>query len=124
MSTFKIQTSLIVGVAMIQELLNKLNNMLDIFQHAKDDHEYDFYKDVVSFVEQVDVLLDKLAVHQDAVLKLQYMNEQKFQLLISNYKELSVECHYKRTSKKLFFEKHKAVQHDLNYIYTHIGDLS
>ncbi|MSE24705.1 DUF1798 family protein, partial [Lactobacillus curvatus] len=70
---------------MIQDLLNKLNDMLDIFKQAKDDHEYDFYKDVVPFVEQVDVLLDKLAVHQDAVLKLQYMNEQKFQLLISNY---------------------------------------
>ena len=61
---------------MIQDLLNKLNDMLDIFQHAKDDYEYNFYKDVVPFVEQVDVLLDKLAVHQDTVLKLQYMNEQ------------------------------------------------
>lgn len=109
---------------MLRNLLNKLNDMIDIFNYAKDDHEYDFYKDVVPFVEQVDMLLDKLEFHQSEILKLQYMNEQKFQLLISNYKELSVECHYKRTSKKLFLEKHKAVQHDLNYILTHIGDLS
>ena len=109
---------------MIQDLINELNKMQQIFKNAKDDHEYDFYKDVAPFVEAVDELLDKLALEQHTVLQLQYMNEQKFQLLIDNYKELSVECHYKRTSKKLFLEKHKAVQHDLSYIYTHLGDLS
>lgn len=109
---------------MLLNLINKLNDMQQIFKNAKDDHEYDFYNDVVPFVEVVDELLDKLSSQQQEILKLQYMNEQKFYLLIDNYKELSVECHYKRTSKKMFLEKHKAVQHDLNYIHTHLSDLS
>ncbi|MGV2418697.1 MAG UNVERIFIED_CONTAM: YppE family protein, partial [Staphylococcus saprophyticus] len=37
-------------------------------------------------------------------------------LLISNIESLSVECHFKRTSRKLFNEKVKAVQYDLSYI--------
>ncbi|WP_323702347.1 DUF1798 family protein [Mammaliicoccus sp. Dog046] len=109
---------------MIQELLGKLNEMNERFTNAKEDHVYDFYNDVVPFVESVDILLDAFSQQQANALTLQYMNMQKFQLLIDNYKELSVECHYKRTSKKLFLEKHKAVQHDLNYIFTHLGDLS
>nr|WP_263313273.1 YppE family protein [Mammaliicoccus sp. Marseille-Q6498] len=109
---------------MLQELIDKLTEMQQIFKNAKDDHEYDFYKDVVPFVEEVDHLLEAFTVHQASILKLQYMNQQKYELLIDNYKELSVECHYKRTSKKIFLEKHKAVQHDLNYILRHLGDLS
>ncbi|GGI39808.1 DUF1798 family protein [Mammaliicoccus stepanovicii] len=109
---------------MLQDLINKLSNMEQTFKFAKNDYEYDFYQDVVPFVEQVDQLLEHLLEQKHNILKLQYMNEQKFQLLIDNYKELSVECHYKRTSKKLFLEKFKAVQHDLNYIKTHLGDLS
>ncbi|WP_315295011.1 DUF1798 family protein [Mammaliicoccus lentus] len=109
---------------MIETLLNKLTEMQEIFSNAKNDHEYDFYKDVVPFVEYVDECLEQFIQHKNRILQLQYMNEQKFELLIDNYKELSVECHYKRTSKKLFLEKHKAVQHDLKYIQTHLGDLS
>ena len=45
------------------------------------------------------------------------MNANKFDLLIKSYKELSVDCHFYRTSKKLFNEKLKAVNYDLNYIY-------
>ena len=64
--------------------------------------EYDFYKDVVPFVEYVDECLEQFIQHKNTILQLQYMNEQKFELLIDNYKELSVECHYKRTSKNYF----------------------
>ena len=44
------------------------------------------------------------------------MNANKFDLLIKSYKELSVDCHFYRTSKA-FNEKLKAVNYDLNYIY-------
>ena len=44
------------------------------------------------------------------------MNKPKLDLLIKNIEELSVECHFKRTSRKLFTEKIKAVQYDLNNI--------
>ena len=44
------------------------------------------------------------------------MNQTKFDLLIENMKALSVECHFQRTSRKLFTEKLKATHYDLNYI--------
>ncbi|TRY16413.1 DUF1798 family protein, partial [Tessaracoccus rhinocerotis] len=43
----------------------------------------------------------------------------KFNLLISNIQSLSVECHFKRTSRKLFTEKIKSVQYDLKNILTY-----
>ncbi|PTF16899.1 DUF1798 domain-containing protein, partial [Staphylococcus devriesei] len=49
-------------------------------------------------------------------INLPYMNNKKFDLLINSLKELSVDCHFQRTSKKLFTEKLKAVNYDLNYI--------
>lgn len=108
---------------MIIELINKLDEIHHIFTNAKNDHEYDFYEDVKPFVENIDKQLNYLVEQQPKILNLPYMNEAKFQLLVDNYKELSVECHFKRTSKKLFLEKYKAVHHDLNYILTHLGNI-
>jgi len=44
------------------------------------------------------------------------MTKEKFNLLTSNIHSLSVECHFQRTSKKLFTEMLKSVQYDLKNI--------
>lgn len=82
----------------------------------KNESDYDFYSEVMPFTKNIDKLLSELKTYESQILKLQYMNKRKFDLLISNVEALSVECHFKRTSRKLFTEKIKAVQYDLAYI--------
>ncbi|MCU5745502.1 YppE family protein [Staphylococcus sp. SQ8-PEA] len=76
----------------------------------------EFYNDVVPYSKKIDRLCEQLSDYKSEISHLPYMNEHKFKLLISNLKDLSVECHYAKTSRKLFTEKLKAVQYDLNYI--------
>lgn len=99
------------------QLLNDVQVMEDRYEFVKADVvDYDFYKDVVPFTRNIDELLVSLKAYEAKMLQLPYMNKRKFDLLISNIEALSVECHFKRTSRKLFTEKVKAVQYDLSYI--------
>ncbi|PHK49212.1 DUF1798 family protein [Staphylococcus edaphicus] len=98
-------------------LLDNVSKMSEKYEKAKSTGEdYDFYVDVVPFTKYIDQQLNHLITYEQSILQLQYMNKQKFDLLISNIESLSVECHFKRTSRKLFNEKVKAVQYDLSYI--------
>lgn len=102
---------------LITQLLNDVQLMQDRYESVKSkDIDYDFYKDVVPFTSYIDNLLETLSTFEPKILQLSYMNKIKFDLLISNIESLSVECHFKRTSRKLFTEKVKAVQYDLSYI--------
>ena len=49
------------------------------------------------------------------------MNKEKLEILVKHIKELSVECHYNKTSKKLFNEKLKSALH-LTNLLKHIKD--
>ncbi|MEJ7495978.1 DUF1798 family protein, partial [Staphylococcus pasteuri] len=64
----------------------------------------------------IDSQLKQLKTYEQSLIDTTYMNKPKLDLLIKNIEELSVECHFKRTSRKLFTEKIKAVQYDLNNI--------
>ncbi|WP_210137326.1 DUF1798 family protein [Staphylococcus sp. GDH8C109P] len=102
---------------LITQLLNDVQMMQDRYESVKSkDIDYDFYKDVVPFTSDIDKLLESLSTFEPKILQLSYMKKKKFDLLISNIESLSVECHFKRTSRKLFTEKVKAVQCDLSYI--------
>lgn len=102
---------------LLTQLLNDILKMLEKYETVKSTGEdFDFYVDVVPFTKHIDQQLKKLVTYEHQVIQLQYMNKQKFDLLISNIESLSVECHFKRTSRKLFNEKVKAVQYDLSYI--------
>ncbi|GEQ05145.1 DUF1798 family protein [Staphylococcus gallinarum] len=102
---------------LITQLLNEVQYMQDKYELVKESNtDYDFYTEVIPFTEKIDKSLSKLRSFETQILSLQYMNKRKFDLLISNIEALSVECHFKRTSRKLFTEKIKAVQYDLAYI--------
>ena len=58
-------------------------------------------------------MLNEIKLHHEFIIEVPYMNSRKFELLIANIEQLSVECHFKRTSRKLFIEKLKSVQYDL-----------
>ena len=45
------------------------------------------------------------------------MSQQKLDILILNIQKLSVDCHFPRTSRKLFVEKLKSAQYDLKIFY-------
>ncbi|WP_430501972.1 DUF1798 family protein [Escherichia coli] len=49
-------------------------------------------------------------------METQYMTQQKLDILILNIQKLSVDCHFPRTSRKLFVEKLKSAQYDLKNI--------
>lgn len=101
----------------ITQLLNDVLLMQERYESVKTSGEdYDFYSTVVPFTTEIDQRLNTLLNLESQILQLQYMNKKKFDLLISNIESLSVECHFKRTSRKLFTEKLKAVQYDLSYI--------
>ncbi|HLR19620.1 MAG TPA: DUF1798 family protein [Staphylococcus sp.] len=102
---------------LITQLLNDVQLMQDNYETVKASGEdFDFYSIVVPFTNHIDECLTSFMKYESQILQLQYMNKQKFDLLISNIESLSVECHFKRTSRKLFTEKVKAVQYDLTYI--------
>lgn len=102
---------------LITQLLDDVQLMQDKYESVKASGEdYDFYSVVVPFTNNIDELLTSFIQYETQILRLQYMNKQKFDLLVSNIEELSVECHFNRSSRKLFTEKIKAVQYDLSYI--------
>ncbi|WP_251520923.1 MULTISPECIES: DUF1798 family protein [Staphylococcus] len=102
---------------LISQLLHKVQTMQERYEEVKSTNsDYDFYNDVVPFTQEIDALLKQFMYYKTSIIDLPYMNLQKYQLLISNIEELSVECHFQRTSRKLFTEKLKAVQYDLSYI--------
>lgn len=101
----------------VKTLIYEVNNMQQYFEHVKSQQQdHDFYQIVKPYTVQIDGLLNKLKLHRELIIQVPYMNQRKFELLISNIEQLSVECHFKRTSRKLFIEKLKSVQYDLQNI--------
>ncbi|HGZ6394641.1 TPA: DUF1798 family protein, partial [Staphylococcus aureus] len=78
--------------------------------------DHDFYQTVKPYTEHIDSMLNEIKLHREFIIEVPYMNSRKFELLIANIEQLSVECHFKRTSRKLFIEKLKSVQYDLQNI--------
>ncbi len=88
------------------------------FDSVKREQEEDsFYSVVLPYAERIDACIADFKKYQDEITQnVNYFNDYKFSLLISNLQDLSVECHFARTSRKLFNEKLKAVRYDLNQI--------
>ncbi|MCY1596881.1 DUF1798 family protein [Staphylococcus pettenkoferi] len=103
---------------LINQFLDELQYMEQRFDTVKHKQEEDsFYSIVLPYAERIDALIADLKKYQNVITqKVNYFNESKFSLLISNLQDLSVECHFARTSRKLFNEKLKAVRYDLNQI--------
>ena len=102
----------------INDLLNELETIEERFNNVKvSQNDYDFYNVVYPYTQKIDAKLESIIKLKSQIIQLSYMNANKFDLLIKSYKELSVDCHFHRTSKKLFTEKVKAVNYDLKYIY-------
>lgn len=108
---------------LIQQLIDELNIMYQRYHEAKTTQvDYDFYHVVQPYSKRIDRELNELKTKKQHIVQLPYMNPMKFDLLISHIEELSIECHFQRTSRKLFMEKFKSVQYDLNYILNHFNN--
>ncbi|MBO0928985.1 DUF1798 family protein [Staphylococcus sp. 30400_3112M30941] len=101
----------------VEALIYEVNNMQRNFESVKSQQlDDDFYKIVKPYTVHIDNLLNEMKLQRESIIHIPYMNQRKFELLISNIEQLSVECHFKRTSRKLFIEKLKSVQYDLQNI--------
>lgn len=110
-----------VGGVFMYELINEM--LLELYTIERrynevkvTNQDFDFYETVYPYAQRIDKKLQDLTEYKDEIINLPYMNSKKFDLLINSIKELSVDCHFQRTSRKLFTEKLKAVNYDLNYI--------
>lgn len=100
----------------IKSLIENMQQIDQYFRSAKNGELYNFVIDVQPFTEQVDANLNQLNNFKDEILSLPLMNEKKLSLMILYIRELSVDCFFDKTSKKIFIDKFKAVNHDLQYI--------
>ncbi len=101
----------------VESLIYEVNNMQQNFENVKSQQQdHDFYQTVKPYTEHIDSLLNEIKLHREFIIEVPYMNSRKFELLIANIEQLSVECHFKRTSRKLFIEKLKSFQYDLQNI--------
>ncbi|WP_165980645.1 DUF1798 family protein [Macrococcus carouselicus] len=100
----------------IESLNEDIKKIEIFFEAAKKGREFNFVIDIQPFTEHVDAHLTDLKMNEDQVVALPLMNELKLKLLIQHMRELSVECFFDKTSKKVFLDKYKAVQHDLHYL--------
>ncbi|RTX83838.1 Bacterial domain of uncharacterised function (DUF1798) [Staphylococcus piscifermentans] len=108
----------------IQQLIRYTQAMKERYQHAREGTQYSFDQDVVPFTKEIDNLISQLNGNAEYVIALPYMNKKKYHILIQNLETLSVECHYAKTSRKIFMEKLKSVKYDLKNIKeseTHYG---
>ncbi|MCE4957044.1 DUF1798 family protein [Macrococcoides caseolyticum] len=105
----------------IKSLITELQLIENYFERSKKGEYFNFVLDVQPFTERVDNNLMGLEQFTSEILSLPLMNEKKLLLLKQHLRELSVDCFFEKTSKKLFIDKYKAVQHDLTYIYRQIG---
>ena len=97
---------------LINEILKELQYMASSYNEIKlTQSEKPFHRDVVPYVKKIDELI-----------QFPYMNKEKLEILVKHIKELSVECHYNKTSKKLFNEKLKSVNYDLTNLFKYIKD--
>ncbi|EFU84919.1 DUF1798 family protein [Staphylococcus lugdunensis] len=105
----------------MQQYINQLNDELKYIKSTynkvkKSQCNYDFDHYVKPYATQIDSLLTQFSYYKDDIVTLPYLNEYKWQIFLQMVKELSVECHYYRTSRKLFNEKFKNVTYVLNYM--------
>lgn len=100
----------------IQQLIRYTKAMQERYQNAREGTQYAFERDVVPFTKEIDNLISQLNGNAEYVIALPYMNKKKYHILIQNLETLSVECHYAKTSRKIFMEKLKSVKYDLKYI--------
>ncbi|GGB05776.1 hypothetical protein GCM10007190_12260 [Macrococcus hajekii] len=100
----------------IESLIDDIKKIEAYYDAARTGREFNFVLDIQPFTEQVDAHLSELMTHKTEILKLPLMNELKMKLFILHIRELSVECFFEKTSKKVFIDKLKAVQHDLHYL--------
>lgn len=100
----------------IQSLILDINEISNYYERSKKGETFNFVLHVQPFTERVDSHLNEFTRFEEKILSLPLMNEKKLSLLILYIKELSVECFFEKTSKKIFLDKYKAVNHDLHYI--------
>lgn len=101
----------------IESLIYEVNNMQQNFENVKSQQQdHDFHQTVKPYTVHIDNLLNEMKLQREIIIDIPYMNARKFELLIANVEQLSVECHFKRTSRKLFIEKLKSVHYDLKNI--------
>ncbi|UXR66383.1 YppE family protein [Staphylococcus pasteuri] len=101
----------------IKNLILEVNHMGQKYERVREKEEDEYFHKVIEpYVRNIDTQLNQLRNYEQSLVNTTYMNKKKVDLLFKNIEELSVECHFKRTSRKLFTEKIKAVQYDLNNI--------
>ncbi|TDM13241.1 DUF1798 family protein [Macrococcus lamae] len=100
----------------IQFLIEDLSAIDNNFDAAKNGREFNFVIDIQPFTEQVDGHLNDFLLYKDEIIAMRLMNPIKLDLMVTHLKELSVACFFEKTSKKVFIDQFKAVQHDLHYI--------
>lgn len=103
--------------SVVEQLIIEINSMQRTYEHVKSNQfDHDFYQTVQPYALKIDHLLNQFQSYKSQIIRFPYMNNKKFALLIRHIEELSVECHFQRTSRKLFMEKIKSVHYDLQNI--------
>ncbi|MCE5024429.1 DUF1798 family protein [Staphylococcus simulans] len=100
----------------ISTLIEQTYIMKQRYEEARSGKAYDFKNEVMPFAYHIDDLLNHLDGYAENIIALSYMNQLKYQILKENLERLSVECHYASASRKLFMDKLKSVNYDLNYL--------
>ncbi len=100
----------------ISTLIEQTHTIKQRYEDAREGKMYDFKNDVMPFAYEMDHLLNQLDGYTENIVALPYMNQLKYQMMKENLERLSVECHYASASRKLFMDKLKSVNYDLNYI--------
>ncbi|SNV71801.1 Bacterial domain of uncharacterised function (DUF1798) [Staphylococcus simiae] len=103
--------------SIVEQLILEINDMQQTYEHVKTNQcDHDFYQIVQPYASKIDRLLNQFQTYKLQIIRMPYMNDKKFDLLMKHIEELSVECHFQRTSRKLFMEKIKSVHYDLQTI--------
>lgn len=102
----------------VESLIYEVNNMQQNFENVKSQQQdHDFYQTVKPYTEHIDSMLNEIKLHREFIIEVPYMNSRKFELLIANIEtNFLSNVYFKRTSRKLFIEKLKSVQYDLQNI--------
>ncbi len=97
-------------------LIKDLEEIEEVFVSAKQGQSFNFVIDIQPFTERIDAHINDVLKYKDDIIDMKLMNPLKLDLMISHLRELSVSCFFEKTSKKVFIDQFKAVQHDLHYI--------
>ncbi|AVP37060.1 DUF1798 family protein [Staphylococcus felis] len=104
----------------LQQMVSNLNQDLLLIKErytlARNGYQFDFDNEIKPFVQRVDHHMSEFKRYEHEVLGIQYFNQKHFNNLIQLIEDLSITCHYPKTSLKIFMNQYKTVQHHIQML--------